>query len=97
MSVDAGWLCLWVLPFCAGMPYNAEKNDSLVCFFRVPANQQLLTGRVPGNNELLTVTVTVNNELLIGTVPVKKELLTRTVPVNNFYLLNNRSFGSYVC
>ena len=88
MSVDAGWPCLWLLAFCAGCWHAIQygtKKKSLVCFFRVPVNKELLTGTVPVNKELLTNTVPVNKELLTLSVPVNKELLTGTVPVNNIY------------
>ena len=34
-----------------------KKNESLLCFFGVPANKELLTGTVPVNKELLTGTL----------------------------------------
>ena len=40
----------WLSALGAGMPYNREKNESLVFFFRVPVNKELLTVTVPVNN-----------------------------------------------
>ena len=59
MSVVAGWQCLWVLAFCAGCSHaiKEKKKRSLVCFFGVPVNNELLTGTVPVNKELFTSTL----------------------------------------
>ena len=34
MSVSSGWPCFWSLAFCAGMPYNREKNKSLLEYYK---------------------------------------------------------------
>ena len=47
-------------------------NESLICFFGVLGNKELLPSTVPVNKELLTSTVLVNKELFTVTLPVNK-------------------------
>ena len=80
-----GTLIRWRFALGAGVPYNREKNESLICtppYVHVCTNHTL-TGAVPANKSILTGTVPANKSLLTGTVPANKSLLTGTVPVNN--------------